>query len=428
MSEVLCHHPDADETATVCRHLYEATEPINYFRRLTGVGVEYELVCRECRENPERITAERRTVCRACFEGTEGRGGLQGVLGEPGFLSFPSDLYFVHEEIELEGPPLESLLDLQPINGRPAWQWVALTATGELFRLDLWRRVVDPLMSLPPSALDLNEPVALRLSPDGRFAAVVNLEGIRGLVIDLEARRKTMDLLRVDDDAMHCPFPCAFFDFDGEPCLIHATDSNRLDISDPRDGRLLSERTIAPYEAGKGYPEHHLDYYHGDLVVSPDAEWVADNGWVWHPVGVVRTWSLRRWLSENVWESEDGLSVREVCSRDGYWHGSICWIGNDTLAVWGIGERWSELIPGVRLFDVRSGEEVRSFTGPKGKLYFDDFLFACDAEAGTTVWSVVTGERLLHDPEFRPQSYHHGAKRFLTPLPDGRFRLSRLED
>src|SRR5262249_1893816 len=44
----------------------------------------------------------------------------------------------------------------------------------------------------------------------------------------------------------------------------------------------------------------------------------------------------------------------------------------------------------------------------------------------TTVWDADTGERLLLDPDTRPVSYHRSTKTFLTPLPNGEFRLSRL--
>lgn len=59
-------------------------------------------------------------------------------------------------------------------------------------------------------------------------------------------------------------------------------------------------------------------------------------------------------------------------------------------------------------------------------MVFDGVLFSTDVVEATTVWDVDTGERLLHDAAFCPYRYHPGAKAFLTALPGGHFRVSRL--
>src|SRR5262249_5037694 len=59
-------------------------------------------------------------------------------------------------------------------------------------------------------------------------------------------------------------------------------------------------------------------------------------------------------------------------------------------------------------------------------LFFDGYLFSSDPKEGTRVWNADTGECLLHDPDTRPTRYHRSAKTFLTVLPDGEFRLSKL--
>jgi hypothetical protein len=65
-----------------------------------------------------------------------------------------------------------------------------------------------------------------------------------------------------------------------------------------------------------------------DHYLSPDQEWIADNGWVWGAAGIVTSWSPRWWLEENVWESEDGPSRRRFVQRWYYWDGrdraSLC--------------------------------------------------------------------------------------------------------
>ncbi|MES4792931.1 MAG: hypothetical protein C4321_08035 [Chloroflexota bacterium] len=222
-------------------------------------------------------------------------------------------------------------------------------------------------------------------------------------------------------------FSCTFFQHNGRLLLAHGTDRNRLDISDPQTGSLLTERGPTSYRRGEERPAHYLDYFHCGLTVSPDNEWIADNGWVWHPFGTITAWSLRGWVTENVWESEDGPTKKALCWRDYYWDGPLCWINSRTLAVWGQGTDEENLFAAVRLFDVVSGEELGWFPGPVGELVFDEYLFSCAPEHGTSVWDVATGERLLHTPEFCPTTYHPGAREFLTWRPDGTLLLSRLE-
>jgi hypothetical protein len=208
--------------------------------------------------------------------------------------------------------------------------------------------------------------------------------------------------------------------------LVHGTAWNRLDISDPTTATLLTQRSLTIPEQGKDRPEHYLDYFHCGLTISPNQDHIADNGWVWHPVGVVASWNLSRWLHENVWESEDGPSKQRLCWRSYFWDGPLCWIDEKHLAVWGLGEDDEWLIPAVVIFDVVSGQQERWFAGPKGTLVFDRYLFSADQTEGTSVWDEATGERLLREDSFCPLRYHRGTKSFLTILPDGGFQISKL--
>ena len=258
------------------------------------------------------------------------------------------------------------------------------------------------------------------------MAAVVESRGRHGIVLDLDAGRPTMRLDRGGYRFEHSDFPAAFFEIDGRLRLVHGTDWNRLDISDPRTGALLTDRSPPSYRRGEERPEHYLDYFHGGLVVSPGGEWIMDNGWVWMPLGYVTAWGLRRWLRDNPWESEDGPSKRWLCGRHYYWDGPLCWIDDRTVAIWGYGNDDENLIPAALLFDAETGRLTRWFAGPAGSFAFDRYLFSYSTEAGTSVWDIATGERLLHDASFCPTAYHPGAGRFITVLPGGQFRLTRL--
>jgi hypothetical protein len=270
-------------------------------------------------------------------------------------------------------------------------------------------------------------PLTLVLSPAGDLAAVAQTYGVQGRVFDLPTGRALAPLVRGDDCAHVSPFPLAFVDYDGRTLLIHGTDWNRLDISDPRAGTRLTVRPSPTSHRDPTYDDpHYIDYFHGRLAISPDYSWIADDGWVWHPMGEVVTWSLADWLARNVWESEDGPSRRDLCWGD-YWDQPLCWLDDRTLAVWGRGGR-DRSEPEVRIFDVPAGTELHRFTGPYGSLFFDRYLFSCSSRSGTAVWDVASGELLHQDPTCRPTHYHPGTGQFLALNPDGTFVTSQLAE
>ncbi len=457
MPAVSCPHQDADTTRRVCFHLLE-TKDADYYWQFTGVGMEYDLVCLACREHADQLEANLREVCLECFEEIREEGCWDGIIGRPQIRERPTNLSFSHQVIALSEPISDRILDIQPIEALARSVWVALTETGALLWIDLADCAARALAQLPASEVQLKEPVSLHLSMDGHLAAVVNAYGQHGIVLHLHTGLATMPLKRDTYYIGISEFPIAFCELEGRTLLIHGTKWNRLDISDPRTGALLTRRVFPPYERGKSIPEHYLDYFHCSLSISPSQEWIADNGWIWSPVGSVESWSLRRWLQENTWESEDGPSKKTLCRRDYYWNGPLCWIDGQTLAVWGYGKDEEWLIPAVRVFDVPSGNELRWFpgpldephqtekapyqeaqagylragqagylrAGPRGFLAFDTYLFACSEARGTSVWDIAAGERLLHDAALCPVRYHRGARQFLSVLPDGAFQISQL--
>ncbi len=253
---------------------------------------------------------------------------------------------------------------MRPVDAQSEPVWVALTASGSLVSVDLAQRVTTSLAQLPPESVNLEEDVSLHLARDGSMAAVVNTYKQQGVVIDLATGQATMRLQRGDYLRGNSVFSVAFFELDGRLLLAHATGWNRLDVADPRTGQILTQRDYPAHSREKP-PEHYLDYFHCGLAVSPNGEWIADNGWVWSPVGMVVSWNLRRWVLENPWESEDGPSKKQLCSRDYFWDGPLCWVDGHMLAVWGLGDDDLLLVPGVRLFDVSTGQELRQFAGQR---------------------------------------------------------------
>jgi hypothetical protein len=206
--------------------------------------------------------------------------------------------------------------------------------------------------------------------------------------------------------------------------VIHRTSWNRLDVSDASTGQLLSERSPTSYQAGEQRPEHYLDYFHGALYLSPKGTRILDDGWVWHPVGIPVVWSLDQWLSGEVWESEDGLTRREVCARTWYWDHGVAWLNEETVAIGGIGDEDNEIVDGVRIFDVTShgpasGEwrsdwlwarEITALAGPAGRFFSDGKWLYSASESGMSRWDLKTGARTGHIDQFNPTHHHLGAR------------------
>ena len=191
----------------------------------------------------------------------------------------------------------------------------------------------------------------IHIAHDGSYAAIANDYGRFGVVFEVATGRVTMQLDGGSNDNETVPFSIAFVSHQGKLRLIHRSDWNRLDISDPATGECLTNR-VTSHKQGEAEPSHYLDYFHGRLHVSPDGRWILDDGWIWHPIGVPVIWNVEAWF-RNIWESDDGPTRRELCGRDYHWDCPMRWIDNTTVAISGLGEGFGvDVRPGVRFFRV----------------------------------------------------------------------------
>jgi hypothetical protein len=420
----------------VCEHLKADSINTDYWQLFTGEDLHYDLACAKCcQAEPHWIAVpeeEFREIEKDCY--------WDGIAGQPEIKRQPSGQHFVHEVLSLEGLDASAIKAAAPL----AQNWLALTASAELLELDAHTKTHRLLATLT-DALDLSLHLSLCISKDESLVAIYETRGLKGVVVENPTGKVLFTFLRGEYHHEVSPFGVAFCEHAGRTLLIHTTDWNRLDITDPRTGELLTQREPTSYKKGEPRPEHYLDYFHGSLYSSPDGTWIADDGWIWAPYGVVQAWSLTRWLTENLWESEDGPTRHSPCGRAYFWGGPICWINNTTLAVWGYGNDDDWLLPAVRLFDVESGTERRWFPGPQtskkgcefwkpttpfhnGWMVYDDVLFACSIEHGVSVWDIENGAWLCEDASFYPMAYQRSTKKFLTLLSDGTFQLSQLSE
>lgn len=436
-----CGHEEAPFGSPICEHLRVCREPwLSYLRWYTGSGLDSELICKSCadkRQSGQAIATE--VVCQKCFEyATSEIGDQEEVRGKPEIRirSEPFNL-----ELQNTGLPKEvgKIVDFSPIIGERGSTWLLLYEDGLIARFDAdtgeSRRLAKASLA---SELD-DKPWCghilkqhLHCSSDGAFAAIVNDYGRYGQIIDLRSGQTTLTLDGGKYYPDTVPFSFTFARIRGQVVAIHRTDWNRLDVSDPATGGLLTVRNPTSYQRGEDRPTHYLDYFHGALHVSPNGVRIVDDGWVWHPVGIPTTWNLEPWITENVWESEDGPTRKATCARDYYWDHSMTWLDDNRIAIAGLGDDDEDMIDGVRIFDLSlpgSGSprwradwpwprELVAFAGPAGAFFSDgQRLFSSD-ESGVSCWDVNDGFRTGYFQGFKPTHYHKGAQEFVQLVDD----------
>lgn len=336
-------------------------------------------------------------------------------------------------DLQLMATPLPTdagkIIECSPVVDGGLAIWLLLAQDGRLSRFDADSGECRLLMRVSLMLEPDHEPWCghtlrhrLYASPGGEFAAIVNDYGRHGQIVDLRSGHITCVLDGGAEYSETVPFSFMFAKVNGRVVAIHRTSWNRLDVSDPATGNLLTDRSPTSWQQGSERPEHDLDYFHGALYVSPNSVRIADDGWVWHPVGIPTTWSLEEWILNNVWESEDGPTMRSLCHRAYYWDHAMTWLDDNRIAIGGLGDDDNEMIDGARVFDLslpggegqsyadsRLAHEVTAFAGPAGTFFSDgESLFSSD-EDGLSRWDVNDGSRTGFRHGFKPVHHHQGS-------------------
>ncbi|GAA1952196.1 hypothetical protein [Kitasatospora viridis] len=319
---------------------------------------------------------------------------------------------------------LGAVADLAPVDGSGGPQWLVLGQDGRISRWDpvtgqhaVLAATTVPVETEPEGHRGERIRRRLHASGDGDFAAVVNDYGRFGELLDLRTGEVTRALDGQSYNSWTVPFSLAFVEHQGRCVVVHRTDWNRLDVSDPGTGELLTGRPEA------GFAEHHLDFFHGALYPSPDGRRILDDGWLWHPIGIPAVWRLDRWLGENPWESEDGPSRLDLCDRAYYWNHAMTWIGPDRVAVGGLGDDDDDMRAGARIFELSAtANEVLAFEGPGGRFFSDGTRLFSSDDSALSAWDPTDGRLLGTVPGFSPTHHHASGRQFLE-LEGGAVRL-----
>jgi hypothetical protein len=410
-----CGHVAVAGTSRMCRHLFGSAGE-EHVGLLTGRGLDFDVCCPACDRaaqagsEPDLVPA-----CEACLEpylNDVDHRWLVAWRGSPEVLERPE----AFDPTVVDVPVPVRAVDLVPVADKRRSVWLLLDDEGRIGRFIAdtgeWTMVARATVPEEPD----HQPWAghalrrrLHASPRGDFAAVVNDFGRYGQVIDLRTGQSTVALDGGDYCAETVPLSVAFIEHRGRIVVVHRTAWNRLDVTDAGTGELLTARQLPDRRGDEPIAEHDLNYFHGTLYASPDGHRLADDGWVWHPIGIPCVWEVGRWLDDNVWESEDGPSRLDLCQRDYHWNVPMCWTAEDRLAVSGIGGDDEAMLAGVRVFDVTTGAEGTAFAGPTGGFFADGRRLFAANPTGLETWDLDTGERNGVVPGFVPTRHHTGA-------------------
>jgi hypothetical protein len=118
-------------------------------------------------------------------------------------------------------------------------------------------------------------------SRDGNYRVICETLGTKGLV--LRGNKRVREINRSLYHAHVYEYLIAILDLpDGVLGLAHCPEGyNRLEIEEIESGDNLALR-----------PDESPDFFHSRLQVSPDGAYLLSAGWVWHPVDIIRVFSI----------------------------------------------------------------------------------------------------------------------------------------
>lgn len=300
---------------------------------------------------------------------------------------------------------------------------LVLTADEKLFSIEAADFKISECFKLPQTDLNLKNELILKTSPTGRFCVLAEKYRSNGVLMDLEQKLVVREIYRGSYHVEHCGFTVDFFEKDGQEYLVYATDWNRLDILNLASNQIVTDRKSPDHRE-----PHYLDYFHAGISISPGARWIVDNGWVWHPYGVLMAWDLEAWL-KNEWESEDGESKFDITGAGYFWDRPLCWIDGERIAYWGVGGDDEEMADSVVIYDLAKRAEVRVINGvPKSDLFFDKYLFCSSKEKGLSIWDIEKSKPVYANPDLKPQTFIKFGADYLTGISEKSIRLLQLKE
>ncbi len=249
----------------------------------------------------------------------------------------------------------------------------------------------------------------LAASVDGRFVAVMSRYGVVGALYDVQERRLLRTFERGAYHANVSSWAVAIVRRGGRDVLICTVDWNRLEaFALPSLERLVPMPLLPATEAS-------LDYFFGAMTASPSGKSLASFGWVWQPVGAVRTVDVDAWLESG---AEPPPGVGGLILAD-WWDDAVCWISETQVAL--IGEDPAGDDPEVFLNRREGVVIVNASTGARERFIrgIEASAFGCDGARlyalgpSTHVISLASGE-VIAALDRQTDAWHPGARVMLS--------------
>ncbi len=165
--------------------------------------------------------------------------------------------------------------------------------------------------------------ICFKLSKFDKFLCLYNEKGQFGYVYNLAEDKIVLQLDRGDYHTEQNIFPLQFFYENDEILLIHCKDWNDIHVTNLSTNQLLTER-INAYDK-----EFYIDYFYGELHISPNQQKLLTSGWIWQPVSTMKWINLDKWLTTSINEPE--ISEDMILIWSYYWDRAVCWINDKEI-------------------------------------------------------------------------------------------------
>lgn len=393
---------------SACSHVV-ALPDNDYYQHFIGRGVDSWLLCGACSTAVRAGDAlDLLPLTEPMVRQVRASGFCDGITGAPSITERAGTPLAPILEASLHGPRVLALAAMPDRTLLAYSELQDLEVLGDTDEPGAIRRRFVAHVELPDEFHEqpFRNQVAPRLivDPTGRFAVLLHDYGRFGAVVDLRSGKVTMALDGGDYYPETVPLSACFITHRGAPVLLHRTEWNRLEASDPETGRLLTPRPKPIVERGKPRPEHYHDYFHGSLLPSPSGSAVLDDGWVWQPFGNLMVFDAEAWLERNPWETEDGASLKSLVMRED-WDAGLAWITDDLVALGHLfdpGHAGDDLGFLYRI----STRELTPIAGPSGRFFSDGVRLFTAGTTGLSVWNIKDGTRAGFLDRFAPTLQH----------------------
>ncbi len=384
-----CEHGNA--TNKICAHLFNASAK-QYFKYYTGHKNSAYYLCERCIDTPEQPESLH-SQCWYCFHQKFSTTEFQ-LINKP--QSSPIKINWKRSCPQL--PINYSIKILAASALKDSESILMVNAEKDLLKVNLNNGTTSKITRITELHIDSITRLQLIISDCQKYLAITALNrepaSNEGLVINLISGERVFTLADYKYHSEETDYPIAFYIHQGQCCIIHASEWNRLDLTNLETKQCLTLRDIN--ETSEAQRENALfTEWAGELKISPDGKRLATIGWVWHPLGLAWSFNLDDWIDSNKWEADFGNSKIDYAVWDYFWQSPFAWIDAERLIIWGDPETGSDIPEDTAaIYNGKTGEKLFSFPGPTLDVFeiHDEFLLSGNsAQDGISVWQFESG-------------------------------------